>query len=68
MLFIVNLDPYNRQNGWVKVPRDKMGIADGKPMRMRDLVTGNSYMWSQEWNFIELDPNHVPYHIFHIDF
>lgn len=68
VLCIVNLDPYNRQNGWVKVPRHKMGVAEGKPMRMRDLVTGNSYMWHQEWNFIELDPFHVPYHIFHIDF
>jgi starch synthase (maltosyl-transferring) len=68
ILCIVNLDPYNRQNGWVKVPRNKMGIPEGKPMRMRDLVTGNSYMWNQEWNFIALDPHHVPYHIFHIDF
>lgn len=68
MLFVVNLDPYNRQNGWVQVPLYKMGLKEGTPMRMHDLITGNSYIWNQEWNFVELDPHQVPYHIFLIDF
>ena len=37
-------------------------------MRMTDLVTGNSYIWNQEWNFVELDPFQVPYHIFSIHY
>ena len=68
MLFVVNLDPYNKQGGWVQVPRHKMGIHGDSPMRMHDLITGNSYIWNQEWNFVELDPYHVPYHIFLIDY
>lgn len=68
VLCVVNLDPYNRQSGWVQVPRHKMGITGDTPMRMTDLVTGNSYIWNQEWNFIELDPYQVPYHIFSIHF
>lgn len=68
MLFVVNLDPYNKQGGWVQVPRHLMGVQGDQPMRMHDLITGNSYIWNQEWNFVELDPYHVPYHIFLIDY
>lgn len=68
MLIVVNLDPYNRQGGWVQVPRHKMGISGNQPMRMTDQITGNSYIWNQEWNFVELDPYQVPYHIFSIDY
>ncbi|MHA7101689.1 alpha-1,4-glucan--maltose-1-phosphate maltosyltransferase [Roseivirga pacifica] len=68
ILCAVNLDPYNRQSGWVQVPRHKMGLEPNKPLRMKDLVTGNSYIWHEEWNYVELDPHQVPYHIFSIDF
>ena len=68
ILCIVNIDPYNKQGGWVQIPRHKMGISGDTPMRMTDLVTGNSYIWNQEWNFVELDPFQVPYHIFSIHY
>lgn len=68
VLCVVNLDPYNRQGGWVQVPRFKMGLSENQPMRMTDLITGNSYIWNQEWNFVELDPYQVPYHIFSIHY
>ncbi len=68
ILCVVNLDPYNKHGGWVQVPRHKMGISGDTPMRMTDLVTGDSYIWNQEWNFVELDPYQVPYHIFSIHY
>ena len=68
MLFIVNLDPYNRQGGWVQVPKYKMGLSIDQPIRVTDLITGNSYIWNQEWNFVELDPYQIPYHIFSIHY
>lgn len=68
MLFIVNLDPYNRQGGWVQVPKYKMGLKNEQPIRVTDLITGNSYIWNQEWNFVELDPYQIPYHIFSIHY
>lgn len=68
ILCVVNLDPYNRQGGWVQVPRFKMGLSENQPIRMTDLITGNSYIWNQEWNFVELDPYQVPYHIFSIHY
>lgn len=68
ILCVVNLDPYNRQSGWVQVPRHLIGVQDGKPLRMKDLISGNSYIWHDEWNYVELDPFQIPYHIFAIDF
>lgn len=68
MLFVVNLDPFNKQGGWVNIPRNLMGISGDTPMRMTDLVTGSSYIWNSDWNYVELDPYQVPYHIFSIDY
>lgn len=68
VLCVVNLDPYNRQSGWVQVPRHLIGVNDGQPLRMKDLITRNSYIWHDEWNFVELDPYQLPYHIFGIDY
>ncbi len=64
MLCVVNLDPYNKHHGWVKVPREKMGMKNDQPLRMMDLITGSSYIWHDEWNYVELNPYQVPYHIF----
>ena len=66
ILCIVNLDPYNKQHSWVRVPREKMGLKEGQPLRMMDLVTGSSYIWHDEWNYVELDPYQLPYHIFSV--
>lgn len=68
ILCIVNLDPYQRQNGWVQVPRQKIGVKENTPLRMTDLVTGDSYIWHDEWNYVDLDPFKLPYHIFSIHF
>lgn len=68
MLFVVNLDPYNRQGGWVQVPKFKLGLKNEQPIRVTDLITGNSYIWNQEWNYVELDPYQIPYHIFSIHY
>ncbi|MCR9289315.1 alpha-1,4-glucan--maltose-1-phosphate maltosyltransferase [Saprospiraceae bacterium] len=65
ILCAVNLDPYSRQSGWVKTPLDLIGVREGQPMVMQDLLTGNSYTWAQEWNFVELDPG-FPFHLFKI--
>ena len=64
-LMIVNLDPYYAQNGWVQLPLHQMGIHEGHPVQMTDLITGSSYIWDKEWNFVELHPA-LPFHLFKI--
>lgn len=64
-LIIINLDSYYAQQGMVQLPLNEMGIEAGKPMQMHDLITDNSYLWYQEWNFVEL-PASLPFHVFEI--
>lgn len=64
-LMIVNLDPYYAQNGWVQLPLEQMGLSQGHPLQMTDLITASSYIWDKEWNFVELHPA-LPFHLFKI--
>ncbi len=66
ILAVVNLDPYYVQNGWVQLPLDDLGIHEGQSIRVHDLITGSSYHWDKEWNFVELHPA-LPFHLFKIE-
>ncbi len=65
LLVVINLDSYYPQRGMVQLPLWELGVEAGKPIQMRDLVTDNSYIWYNEWNFVEL-PASLPFHIFQI--
>jgi starch synthase (maltosyl-transferring) len=64
ILVTVNLDPHNRQSGYVQLPLDRLGINGGVNVKVRDLMTEEHYTWTQEWNYIELDPFKMPFHLF----
>jgi starch synthase (maltosyl-transferring) len=63
---VVNLDPHHRQMGFVDLPLDRLGVEEDRPYQANDLLTGARYMWSGRRNYVELDPNSVPGHIFRI--
>jgi starch synthase (maltosyl-transferring) len=65
-LMVVNLDPYYQQNGWVQLPLHELGVGAGHPLRVVDQITGSSYIWDKEWNFVELHPA-LPFHLFKIE-
>jgi starch synthase (maltosyl-transferring) len=65
VLIVINLDSYYAQRGMVQLPLAELSVEAGKPMQMRDLVTDNSYLWYNEWNFVELPPS-LPFHVFQI--
>jgi starch synthase (maltosyl-transferring) len=67
ILCIVKLDPYNKQFGHVQVPLHELGIAHGQDFRVYDIITGNSYTWNQEWNYVQLEPWDIPVHLFRIE-
>lgn len=66
VLMAVNLDPHHRQSGFVDLPLRDLGIAEDRPYQVNDLITGARYMWSGPRNYVELDPNVIPAHIFRI--
>ncbi len=63
---VVNLDPYSGQNGWLQLPLDELGVQDGQQIKVHDLITGSSYKWNKEWNFVELHPA-LPFHLLKIE-
>ena len=65
LLIIVSMDPYYAQQGTVQLPLMDLGVHEGHQMTMNDLVTGSSYNWYSEWNYVELHPS-LPFHIFRI--
>ena len=66
LLMAVNLDPYNQQGGWVQLPLKALNHQNGNRYLMQDILTSNSYYWESEWNFIELNPHVLPFHLFKI--
>jgi len=66
VLVVVNLNPYHRQSCRVRVPMKELGIPAGQPFLMQDLLSGDRYIWQGEWNFVDLDPEVVPAHIFRV--
>ncbi|MFM2285313.1 MAG: hypothetical protein RLZZ543_810 [Bacteroidota bacterium] len=66
VLTVVNLDPLNKQSGWVKLPEELMPAHEGHMLEMHDLMDDNHYRWNRQWNYVELDPRLMPAHIFRI--
>ena len=42
-----------------------MGVQPGEKLTMKDLISGNSYIWDKEYNYVELSPE-LPFHLFKI--
>lgn len=66
MLIVVNLDAHSRQSGFVQLPKARLKLADHINVKLYDLVTGEHYTWTQEWNYVELDPYSMPFHLFKV--
>lgn len=64
-LMVVNLDCYNTRQGMVRPPFEKLGVSPGTPLLMQDFITGNTWSWYSEYNYVSLHPN-VPFHLFKI--
>jgi len=67
ILVVVNLDPVNRQMGWVDVVLKEFRLADGEPYEMNDLLTDKKYTWQGSRNYVELNPTVLPAHIFRVE-
>jgi starch synthase (maltosyl-transferring) len=63
---IVNLDPYHRQSGWVRLPLHQWEIDARTPLLAHDLLTDDKYIWQGETNYVELDPHLMPAHILRV--
>jgi len=66
VLVVVNLDPHHTQSGWLELPLERLGVEPDRPYQMHELLTGARYLWHGSRNFVEIDPRHVPAHLFRL--
>ncbi|HVW15958.1 MAG TPA: alpha-1,4-glucan--maltose-1-phosphate maltosyltransferase [Mucilaginibacter sp.] len=67
ILCIVKLDPYGKQFAHVQTPLWELGVEPGQDFNVYDILTGNTYTWNQEWNYVQLEPRDLPVHLFRIE-
>jgi starch synthase (maltosyl-transferring) len=60
----VNLDPRRRQAGWVALDLEALGLEADETFQVHDVLTDARYPWRGPRNYVELDPEVVPAHVF----
>ncbi len=67
ILMVVNLDPHGQQQGFVQLPKDRLKLGDKINVKLHDLITDEHYTWTQEWNFVQINPFKMPFHLFKLE-
>jgi len=66
ILTVVNLDPHHTHHGWLELPLAPFGLAPRQSYQMHDLLTGARFLWTGARNYVELNPQYAPAHIFRL--
>ena len=66
VLVVVNLDAHHTQSGWVELPLEEMALEQTRPFQAHDLLSGAHFLWQGPRNFVALDPQTAPAHIFRL--
>ncbi len=66
VLVIINLDQHNKQSGYVQLPANVVNHSGGVNVKLNHVVTNEIYTWTQEWNYVELNPHVLPFHLFEV--
>ncbi|MBI2304753.1 MAG: alpha-1,4-glucan--maltose-1-phosphate maltosyltransferase [Chloroflexi bacterium] len=64
ILVVVNLDSRYTQSGWVDL--EALGLDPHQPYQVHDLINDARYLWHGPRNYVELNPQGVPAHIFRL--
>jgi starch synthase (maltosyl-transferring) len=66
VLTIVNLDVYHAQSGWLDLPLEELDIDPSRPYQAHDLLGDSRFLWHGRRNFVQLNPQVSPAHIFRL--
>jgi len=66
VLVVVNLDPHHAQAGFVSVDLAALGLDTGQSYEVHDALADATYTWYGSRNFVRLDPQQAPAHLFAI--
>lgn len=64
ILVVVNLDPFRKQTSFVDVPVEEFGHMATDEYQVHDLLNDARYTWRGRRNYIELEPEVQPAHVF----
>ncbi|HEY4272272.1 MAG TPA: alpha-1,4-glucan--maltose-1-phosphate maltosyltransferase [Candidatus Udaeobacter sp.] len=64
ILVVVNLNPFRKENSFVYAPIEEFGQTDKDEYQVHDLLNDTSYTWRGRQNYVELDPEIQPAHVF----
>jgi starch synthase (maltosyl-transferring) len=56
ILVVVNLDPFHVQSGMVQLRLAELGLDPEAPVEVADLLGGETWLWRDGPNWVELDP------------
>jgi starch synthase (maltosyl-transferring) len=66
ILIVLNIDPHRKQHSYVDVPIEQFGSTEGEAYQVHDLLSDARYTWYGRRNYVELDPQIQPAHIFRV--
>jgi starch synthase (maltosyl-transferring) len=66
LIVVVNLDPHHPQSGFLELPLRELGIDSDQSYQVDDLLGGARYLWQGPRNYIALDPQALPAHVFRV--
>jgi starch synthase (maltosyl-transferring) len=66
ILVVVNLDCFNTQMGWVQLDLAALGLDAEHAFQVHDLLSDARYRWQGSRNFVKLEPESLPAHIFRL--
>jgi starch synthase (maltosyl-transferring) len=66
ILTVVNLDPHQPQSGWVDLETSTLKVDPDQPYQVHDLLSDQRYIWRGRYNYVLLDPQRAPAHVFRL--
>jgi starch synthase (maltosyl-transferring) len=66
ILTVVNLDPQQPQSGWIDLDVGALKLEPDQPYQVHDLLSDQRYIWRGRYNYVLLDPQRAPAHVFRL--
>jgi starch synthase (maltosyl-transferring) len=63
---VANLDPHHVHSGWLELPLADLGLDGVGAYQVHDLVTDARFFWNGPRNYVQVDPQAAPAHIFRV--
>jgi len=61
------LDAKKTQDSFVHLNLAELGLSEGQGYTIRDLLSGQSYLWRGSKNYVEINPEKEPCHLFVVE-